>query len=337
MTDAVPIRFSLRQLRYFVATAETLSFTAAAKALHISQPSISTALSDLENSFGVQLFIRHHAHGLSMTQAGRDVLAKARELLRNAEELQAAASEMDEGLTGTISLGCLISLAPPLIPGLMSQFLAAHSGIAFRTLEAHQDDLLQSLRTGLLDLALTYDLDLTDDIEFVPLLALPPYAILPTSHRLATGKPISVKDLAGDPFIMLDLPQSREYFASLFDGICSRPPIAFQSSRPEVVRGMVANGLGCSILNFPLRNASTVDGQAFAVAPFKDRLREMTLGLAYSRHVKLRRVVRGFTHFCAEAIHLHAEQFGIATSTAAARSSRRGTSRGRAGSGRPAR
>jgi Bacterial regulatory helix-turn-helix protein, lysR family len=66
------LHYSLRQLRYFVVTAEVLSFTAAAKKLHISQPSISTALADLEASFGVQLFTRHHASGLSLTQAGRD-------------------------------------------------------------------------------------------------------------------------------------------------------------------------------------------------------------------------------------------------------------------------
>ena len=84
-----PLRYSLRQLRYFVVTAEALSFTAAARRLHISQPSISTALADLEESFGVQLFIRHHASGLSLTQAGRDLLGQARNLLKIAEELQA--------------------------------------------------------------------------------------------------------------------------------------------------------------------------------------------------------------------------------------------------------
>ena len=104
-----PLRYSLRQLRYFVVTAETLSFTAAAKRLHISQPSISTALADLESSFGVQLFIRHHASGLSLTQAGRDLLGQARNLLKIAEELQTSAKEMDGGMTGSIALGCLVS------------------------------------------------------------------------------------------------------------------------------------------------------------------------------------------------------------------------------------
>ena len=122
------LRYSLRQLRYFVVTAEALSFTAAARRLHISQPSISTALADLEVSFGVQLFIRHHASGLSLTQAGRDLLGQARNLLKNAEELQMAAREMDGGMSGAITLGCLVSLAPPLMPRLISRFIERARG-----------------------------------------------------------------------------------------------------------------------------------------------------------------------------------------------------------------
>ena len=114
--ESHPLRYSLRQLRYFVVTAEVLSFTAAARRLHISQPSISTALADLEVSFGVQLFIRHHASGLSLTQAGRDLLGQARNLLKIAEELQMAAKEMDGGDDVALSRSAYTSrLAPPLM------------------------------------------------------------------------------------------------------------------------------------------------------------------------------------------------------------------------------
>src|SRR5665213_2275627 len=121
----------LRQLRYFVVSAEELSFAAAARRLHISQPSISTALADLEVSFGVQLFIRHHASGLSLTQAGRDMLGRARDLLKIAEELQVAAKEMDAGVTGAIALGCLTSLAPPIMPKLIRLFTGERAGVLF--------------------------------------------------------------------------------------------------------------------------------------------------------------------------------------------------------------
>jgi len=296
--DNQPLRYSLRQLRYFVVTAEVLSFTAAAKRLHISQPSISTALADLEVSFGVQLFIRHHASGLSLTQAGRDLLGQARNLLKTAEELQMAAKEMDGGMTGAIALGCLASLAPPLMPGLISRFTEEHAGISFRTVEAHQDGLLRGLHDGSLDIVLTYSLDLSEDIAFTPLLSLPPYAILPRTHRLARARKVSLADLLPEPYVMLDLPHSREYFAALFDAVGNRPVPAFRSSQPEVVRGMVANGLGYSLLNFPLKSNRTVDGEEFVVKRFKDNVNATMLGIAQSRTMKPRRVVQRFASFC---------------------------------------
>ncbi|WP_150695392.1 LysR family transcriptional regulator [Pandoraea terrae] len=299
-----PVRYSLRQLRYFVVTAETLSFTAAAKLLHISQPSISTAVADLEVSFGVQLFIRHHASGLSLTQAGRDLLGHARNLLKNAEELQLTAREMDGGVTGSISLGCLVSLAPPLMPGIISRFVRDHSAITFRTTEAHQDVLLSGLHDGSLDIALTYNLDITDGITFTPLLSLPPYVILPKTHRLARARKVSLADLIPEPYVMLDLPHSREYFSALFDAVGTRPAASFRSSQPEVVRGMVANGLGYSILNFPLKSSRTVDGEDFVIKRFKENVNATTLGVALPSTMKPREVVKRFATFCESYIRL---------------------------------
>jgi len=187
MSSYRQLHYTLRQLGYFVVTAEVLSFTAASKVLHISQPSISTALAELESSFGVQLFVRHHAAGLSRTQAGRDLLGLARSLLKNADELQTAAREMNSGLSGVITLGCLASLAPPVLPAIVASFIAEHANIGFDTREVGQEELLRGLRDGSLDLALTYNLALVDEIEFTPLVELPPYVILPKAHKLAQG------------------------------------------------------------------------------------------------------------------------------------------------------
>ena len=301
-SDAPPLRYSLRQLRYFVVTAQVLSFTAASKLLHISQPSISTALAELESTLGVQLFIRHHASGLSLTQAGRDMLGLARNLLKNADELQSAARELDGGMSGEIALGCLVSLAPRVLPPLVSRFMGQHAGVSFHTHETHQDELFQGLRDGVLDLVLTYDLDLEEDIAFTPLMALPPYIILPKQHRLAGAGSVSLESLLDEPYVMLDLPHSREYFASLFNAFDHRPEPTFRSAQPEVVRGMVACGLGYSILNFPLKSTHTVDGGEFAICAIKDEVRATTLGIAQMRNMRLRQVVHRFAQFCEETM-----------------------------------
>src|SRR6202000_3584679 len=94
--------------------------------------------------------------------------------------------------------------------------------------------------------------------------------------------------------LMLALPHSREYFAGLFDAVGTRPVPAFRSSQPEVVRGMVANGLGYSILNFPLKSNRTVAGEDFVIKRFKDNVKATTLGIAQSRTMKPRQVVHRF-------------------------------------------
>jgi DNA-binding transcriptional LysR family regulator len=189
------------------------------------------------------------------------------------------------------------------MPGLISRFTGEHAGILFRTVEAHQDHLIRGLHDGSLDLALTYSLDLTEEIAFTPLLTLPPYVILPKAHRLASARKLSLADLVPEPYVLLDLPHSREYFAALFDAPGGRPVPAFRSSQPEVVRGMVANGLGYSILNFPLKSHRTVDGEEFVVKRFKDDVNPTVLGIAQSRAMKPRQVVHRFASFCATHIH----------------------------------
>ena len=296
------LRYTLRQLRYFVVTAEVLSFTAAAKVLHISQPSISTSLAELESSFGVQLFVRHHASGLSLTPSGRDLLGMARNLLKNAEDLHTTAREINSGISGTITLGCMVSLAPAMLPRIIAQFCAEFPNVEFNTREVGQEELLRGLHDGSLDLALTYDLALQDDIAFTPLCELRPYAILPKLHPLARQPSVSLASLLHEPYVMLDLPHSREYFASLFEVLGQRPPPAFHSSQPEVVRGMVANGLGYSILNFPLRSMQTIDGAEFAIRPFTDPVPPLQLGIAQLGSLQTRQVVQRFAQFCEPAI-----------------------------------
>src|SRR5215470_8545344 len=94
------VTFTLKQLRYFVAVAETGSITEAGKRLYISQPSVSAAIAELEQRFGVDLFIRHHAQGLSLTPAGARLYKDAKNLLDQAEELRQGAVGLGQALEG---------------------------------------------------------------------------------------------------------------------------------------------------------------------------------------------------------------------------------------------
>jgi DNA-binding transcriptional LysR family regulator len=296
------MRFTLRQLEYFVAAGETCSVTLAAQRVNISQPSISSAISHLEAEFGVQLFLRHHAQGLSLTPEGLKLLTEAKAILKQAEGLSVSAAALAHHLVGPIDVGCFVTLAPIVIPELCHSFMRANGDVEVRVSEGHQETLLGKLRAGDISVALTYDLDITSEIAFEPLAALPPYALLPASHPLAAREVVSLRDLGDETLVLLDLPISRAYFLSMFEEDGIQPCIRTSSPHTEVIRSLVARGYGYSILNLRPRNMASLDGLPLAYVPLERRYRPMQLGLASLVEYRKTRLVEAFEEHCRTAI-----------------------------------
>jgi DNA-binding transcriptional LysR family regulator len=292
--------FTLRHLAYFIAAAERGGVTGAARSLRVSQPSISAALAELERRLGLQLFLRHHAQGLSLTPAGRRLLGQARQLLSHADELRLAALDLGGGLAGELDLGCFITFAPIVVPGLLRGFAQRFPEARLRLHEAHVSGVIEDLRRGTSDVALTYDLDLGPDILFEPLIEVPLHALLPPHHRLARRKAVRLADLASEPLILLGLPQSREYFLSIFYALGLKPQVAYESASFEMVRGLVANGLGYAIMHSRPPNARAIDGRRLVHRPLADQVRPTQLGLARLARLRPTRLAESFAGFARE-------------------------------------
>jgi DNA-binding transcriptional LysR family regulator len=294
------MQLSIRALRYFVATAETGSVTRAARQLGVSQPSISAAIAQIEDDFRVQLFIRHHAKGLSLTSAGERVLVEARGLLAHAREFQASAGALGEGLRGEIAVGCFITLAPFAMPGLLQGFEKLHPEIAVRCEEWNQEEILAGLRSGRIEMALTYAYATSGEFATDVMAELPPRAILPVDHPLAAKRAVSLRDLAEEPMVLLDLPHSREYFLSLFRAYNLEPRIVYRTRSYDMVRGLVGRHRGYGILNAIPRMPYTYDGTQVAAVPILEDLpRTLVVGLRLRRAVQ-RRAVLAFSRYAAD-------------------------------------
>jgi len=303
VTKVAGIKFTLRQLAYFVAAAETQRITLASKRANISQPAISTAISHIERELGVQLFLRHHAQGLSLTPAGRAVLRDAKRLLKQTESLYASASEAGHLPRGELSVGWFSTLAPIVMPELARTFLKAFPQVRLRSVESDQEGLLARLRRADTDVALTYDLEISEDIAFTPLATLPPCALFGSSHPLARERMVSLSQLAPLPMVMLDMPMSREYFRALFVRERLEPNIAWSSTQFEVVRSLVANDLGYTLANVRPRSAIALDGRRIHRVPLSGDLPPMRLGIATLRELDKTRLVEAFERHCASLIH----------------------------------
>ena len=294
----MPLRFTLRQLEYFVAVGESGSIAEAAERVNVSSPSLSTAISQLESEFGVQLFIRQHAQGLSLTPGGRRFYAAAKAVLERGAALHDVASDISEQVRGPIHVGCLVTVAPFVLPEIRKGFEDANPEVDFRQQEAHQGELIRMLRRADIDVALTYDLDIPQDVQFEPLLSLPPHAVFSPDHPLAKRKTVTLKALAEQPLILLDLPASGDYFMSLFQAAGLQPTVLERTAHLPMVRSMVANGFGYGLLNVPSMNADAPDGKPLCYVPIRDETRPMQLGLATMVSERKPRVLTAFADHC---------------------------------------
>tara|TARA_R110002096_G_scaffold405045_1_gene602974 strand:+ start:958 stop:1866 length:909 start_codon:yes stop_codon:yes gene_type:complete len=302
----MPLRYTLRQLEYFVAVGETGSVTAAAQQVNVSAPSISAGVSRLEDELGVKLFQRHHAQGLTPTLAGRELLEQASLVLREAAALRDLSGDLSGSVRGPLAIGCLSTVAQIVLPGLRRSFVEQYGDVRIRQIEADQSELFGLIRQGKVDLALTYDLDLPRDLTFFPIVELPPLVAFSESHPLAHLPAISVQELAPFPMVLLDLPHSTDYFLSFFTAAGLRANITERTRDMAVMRGLVANGFGYSIVNIRPMNNLAPDGKPMRFVPLTGNQRPMKLGILMGNgmdHTQLYKAFLGHARAWIEATH----------------------------------
>lgn len=275
------IHCTLRQLEYFAAAARHGGAARAAAALHVSQPSISKAIAELEALWGQKLFVRLPARGLELTPAGAQRQRQVRTLLAQAEALSAPPQQGT--MSALLRVGCLSTLGPRYVPAILARLADEFPGIEVRLEESDTEALLARLERGALDLALMYDLGLARKVRLEPIAELWPYALLPARHALARRASVSLADLAREPFVLIDLPGSREYFLSLFRAVGAAPRVVRETGSLEMVRGMVANGLGVAALTTrPVLDVAE-DGRRLVTRRLRAPLRPQSVVLAQPR------------------------------------------------------
>ena len=297
------LKFTLRQLEYFVAAGETGSVSAASEKANVSAPSVSAAISHLEKEFGILLFIRQRTKGLSLTPGGRRFFFQAKVLLDQADALHDIAADVAGRARGPLGIGCMVTVAPLVLAGLRRSFESAHPEARVRQVETHQAGLLEKLRRAEIDVALTYDLEIPRDIAFEPLATLPPYVMLGADHPLLGRTSVTLAELAREPMVLLDLPMTREYFLSLFQNVGLRPVVVERTGEMSVLRSLVANGYGWALANLRTRSTFALDGEKLTFVRIEGDHRPMILGLASVRSAQNSRILTAFQEHCRREIN----------------------------------
>ena len=243
---------SLRQLEYLMAVARLGSVTAASRELFVSQSAVSTALADLEAALGITLFVRSQK-GMRLTASGQRAITAADNVLASLDRFRESASRERDEVEGTLTIGCYATIAPILLPKVIAEFSRRYPQVRSSFVEAAHETLLDDLLNTRIDLAITYHYEL-DTVRAVtgmtaqPLRSDPPYVLTPVEGELSRKERVSLADLAAQPLILFDLPPGGDYFLGLFAAAGLTPNVRFRTTSFEMVRGLVARGLGSALL-----------------------------------------------------------------------------------------
>lgn len=194
---------TLRQLEYVVAVAQHLHFRRAAQACHVSQPALSNQVAQVEEVLGVRIFERGNS-GVLVTPEGREIVAAARRVLDEAAALGHLARHLREPFTGRLRLGTIPTMAPYLLPAVVSALRRHHPELDLLVDEEQTTSLLDRLRKGEVDL-LFLALPIDDDgLELKPLFDEEFVLALPEGHRLGSGGKIDAAALLDEDVLLLD-------------------------------------------------------------------------------------------------------------------------------------
>jgi LysR family hydrogen peroxide-inducible transcriptional activator len=238
----------VNQLRYVCAIADTGNFSRAAERCRIAQPSLSQQVQKLEEDLGVKLFDRL-GRSIRLTEAGRAFIPRARAILEQLDAARTSAADKNADLRGNVTVGVIPTVAPYLMPRYTASFAKKFPDAKLRIIEDTTSVLVQGLRDLSIDVAVLALPLRHKDLELFPIRTERLFAVLKKNHPRARAKSLALKDLRGESFVML---RDGHCFRDLSLDTCARaritPNIAFESAQFSSLLGMVAAGIGVSLV-----------------------------------------------------------------------------------------
>lgn len=271
----------LRQLRYFMAVAEELSFTKAAARLHLSQPPISRAIKQLEDDVGVALLERSKQH-VRLTASGAHFYEEARVVVAAAASAITSTRQVAEGKAGRLTIG-IGGTAAYVLPELLSKFRKRFPEVQLvlspLNLAYHQ----AALCDGKIDVGLVVLPIDNPALQARLLCRMRLLVALPVDHKLVSRRVVSLAELSEEPFVLVPLARGRG-FGRLIVDCCRRagfaPRIVQEAEPMEVVVGMVGAGAGIAVVPQAMQGAGL---PKVVFRPLKEKYAEARVALAWRK------------------------------------------------------
>lgn len=290
-----PHPFTLRQLQYAVAVAESLSFRKAAERCRVSQPSLSTQLAQMEEALGLRLFERDKRRVL-ITATGRELIERARVILRGTDDLVALARRSGDPLSGTLRIGVIPTVSPYILPRLTPALREAYPHLSVCWLEDKTHILVQHLEAGTLDAALVaLEADI-GDVEREVIARDPFVLVAPLGHPLAAIRTrVQEAELRGATILVL---QGDHCFGEQAVAFCSNASAdvdAFRLTSLTTLVQMVAGGSGVTLVPALALPHEVTDPHLFCIRTFSEPAPGRTIGLVWRKQYPFDATLRHIT------------------------------------------
>lgn len=271
---------NIRDLKYLVAIADHLHFGKAAVASHISQPTLSMQIKKLESYLGVK-FIERTNKQVMLTVEGKQIVARARNIVQESNELVRFAKSLHNPFVGEFRLGAFPTLAPYYLPKIIPALGHKFPQLRMLLIEEKTELLLQQLRAGVIDAALIALPIAEDDLVSKTVFKEPFFLAVPTGHLLAKKKKIAMQDLAQETLLLLDEGHCmRTQMLAVCARVNAKEQTNFRATSLETLRQMVIAGSGITLMP---QSAITKKEKGIVYLPFTAPTPQRTIGLVWRK------------------------------------------------------
>lgn len=274
---------NLRDLRYFVALAETKHFGKAAERCFVSQPTLSAQIKKLENYLGVQLLERQ-PRKVTLTETGARIVPIARRMLQESEEILSIARNEHDPLAGKLSVAMIPTIGPYLLPIVMRKLRKQLPRLKLMLYEYQTQQVLDKLRAGDIDLGLIALPVPMDGLEARELYQEPFTVAVPNDNELAKKANLKVDDLSGETLLLLEDGHClRDQALEVCSRIDVRQSEDYRGTSLETLRQMVAAGMGITLLPELATRGPFGSGQGLVVKNFARPAPSRTVGAVWRK------------------------------------------------------
>lgn len=302
--------FTIRQIKYFVATAELGQVSQAAMQLNISQSAVTTAIQDLESAINGRLFARTPG-GMELTDTGRRFLNHAYTILSAVDEALKVPG-LQGTVAGSLSVAATFTVIGYFLPYHLQRLSQLYPQVTVNLHELDREEIEDGLLQNRFDMAVVLTANLMNpELASLTCFSSERRLWVASRHPLLSRQVVDLADVAREPYVMLTVDEAADTAMRYWRKAGLKPDVRLRTSSVEAVRSMVGNGAGVAILSDMIYRPWSLEGKRIETINLRDPVPSMDVGLAWSRQAELTPPMQAFRDYFRQT-YLEPAQGGVA-------------------------